>query len=250
MTGSQSRFYDEIAEYYDLIYADWEGSMIRHGSAISELLGDRRPGDTRILDVASGIGTQALPLAALGYDVVARDLSEGALRRLRREADARGLHLDIAHCDMAEVGGTVQGEFDAIIAMDNSIPHLLSDTDVVATLRGLRKLLAPGGVLLLSVRDYDHVDRAVRSSHPYGVREREGHRYRLGQEWEWYDASHYRTTLVVEAENRGRWREIVRTTTAYYALSIERVLEMMVEAGFTAERVVESNFFQPVLRGG
>ena len=26
----QSQFYDDLAEYYDLIYVDWEGSMGRH----------------------------------------------------------------------------------------------------------------------------------------------------------------------------------------------------------------------------
>ena len=35
----QARFYDDIAEYYDLIYSDWEGSMRRHGAAISAMLG-------------------------------------------------------------------------------------------------------------------------------------------------------------------------------------------------------------------
>ncbi len=67
---NQGQFYDDIAEYYDLIYADWEGSMLRHGAAIAEILDGRVPSRTRILDVSAGIGTQVLPLAALGYEVV------------------------------------------------------------------------------------------------------------------------------------------------------------------------------------
>ena len=53
----QSPFYDDIAEYYDLIYADWEGSMRRHGAAISEML--RVPGSSglRIRPASGGIQT-------------------------------------------------------------------------------------------------------------------------------------------------------------------------------------------------
>ena len=58
-------FYDDIAKYYDLIYADWERSMRRHGEAISAMLGPEDPGRTRVLDVSAGIGTQSLPLSAL-----------------------------------------------------------------------------------------------------------------------------------------------------------------------------------------
>lgn len=245
----QGRFYDEIAAYYDLIYADWEASMVRHGAAISALLG--RTGDEagRILDISAGIGTQALPLAQLGFEVVARDVSEGAVRRLRSEARARGLEIDAARSDMRAVGDSVTGRFDGIISMDNSIPHLLTDDDIVATCRGVRTLLAPDGVFLISVRDYSGVDRAPRSSHPYGVRARSGRNYRLGQEWEWYDDEHYRTTMVVEVERGDGWEEVARTDARYYAVSIARLLELMSEAGFHATRVGGSPFFQPVLRG-
>jgi hypothetical protein len=134
--------------------------------------------------------------------------------------------------------------------MDNSISHLLTDSDIVATLSGLRALLSPRGVILVSVRDYTNVDRSPTSIHPYGVRTRQGRRFRLSQEWEWYDASHYHTTMLVEEETQGSWGEIVRTNAAYYAVPIARLLELMGQAGLEAERVAESLFFQPVLSGG
>ena len=33
-----AQFYDDIAEFYDLIYPDWEASMRRQGAVITELL--------------------------------------------------------------------------------------------------------------------------------------------------------------------------------------------------------------------
>lgn len=241
-------YYDDIAEYYDLIFADWEESMRRHGAAISAMVGTGPP-RARILDVSAGIGTQSLPLASLGYEVVARDLSSGAIRRLRREAQARGLQLDAAPSDMRDVGRTVDGLFDAVIAFDNSIPHLLTDGDIVTTLRGLLPLLAPAGVVLISVRDYAEVDRSARSVLRYGERSRGGRRYRVRQEWEWYDSSHYRTTMIIEENRQDAWAEIVRTVAAYYAIPLARLVELMGEAGLRASQVADVQFYQPVLLG-
>ncbi len=86
MPVSPSRFYDDLAEYYDLIYPDWERSMARQGEAIDQMLrsleSPKPKEEFRVLDIAAGIGTQTLPLAILGYDVTARDLSGGAVARL------------------------------------------------------------------------------------------------------------------------------------------------------------------------
>ncbi len=249
----QAPFYDDIAEYYDLIYADWESSMDRHGAAISAMLEKpeslRSRSDFRILDASAGIGTQALPLAALGYDVVARDLSSGAITRLSREAEARGLIIDAKAADMRTVGDSVDGLFDAVIAFDNSIPHLLSDDEIAATFLGFSRLLNPGGSLLISVRDYDHVDRTPNSVHLHGERTRAERAFRVSQEWAWLDTSHYQTTMVVEEQLEGRWIDVVRTDAQYYAISITRLLDLMEAAGLVPNRVDEVPFFQPVLRG-
>ena len=221
----QTPFYDDIAEYYDLIYPDWEASMRRHGSAISKMLGDPPVSAFRILDVSAGIGTQSLPLASIGYEVVARDLSSKAILRLEREAEARGLSIDAGHADMREVGNSVTGPFAAIIAFDNSIPHLLTDADIVESFRSLSQLLASDGVILISVRDYDAVDRAPTSFHSHRERTRNGRLFRLGQEWKWRDSFHYRTTMLVEELAGNSWTEVVRSDAEYYAVPIGKLLD-------------------------
>jgi glycine/sarcosine N-methyltransferase len=96
------QFYDDLAPYYDLIFEDWDASMSRQGAALTHLIEselgtpDPEAPPTRILDVACGIGTQALPLARLGFQVTARDLSPGAIARLRREAEVRQVVIDTA----------------------------------------------------------------------------------------------------------------------------------------------------------
>jgi SAM-dependent methyltransferase len=237
--------YDELAAYYDLVYEDWEAAMRRQGERLSRLL----PAGARVLDVAAGIGTQSLPLAAAGYEVVARDLSGGAIDRLRYEAGQRGLVVDAEVADMRHVARGVEGLFDAVIALDNALPHLLTDAEIVEAVRGFRRLLEPDGQLLVSVRDYGAVDRAPRSTHAYGTRSRGGRRYRLSQRWRWTDPERYETTMIVEEEGEERWREVVRASARYYAVPVPRLLDLFAEAGLVAEVEASVDFHQPLIRG-
>jgi glycine/sarcosine N-methyltransferase len=78
-----ARFYDDLANYYDLIFQDWESSMSRQGEAIGQLIrrelgAEYQPPEISIVDASAGIGTQAFPLARKGYRVTARDISPDA----------------------------------------------------------------------------------------------------------------------------------------------------------------------------
>lgn len=43
--------------------------------------------------------------------------------------------------------------------MDNAVPHLQSDADMKAALQAMYRTLTPGGLLLLSTRDYDELGK-------------------------------------------------------------------------------------------
>jgi SAM-dependent methyltransferase len=225
--------------------------MARQGAALAALI-ESELGDTRtlrVLDVASGIGTQALPLAARGFRVTARDLSESAVARLRREAEARRLSIDAAVADMRRVSETVAPGFDVVLAFDNSIPHLLSDGDLEAAFREFRKVLRPGGLCLCSVRDYDTVERGKSLTIPYGERRRAGEIFRLRQEWTWDGTTHHEIAFVVEQDRAGGPSTVLRTVTRYYAVSVSRLLELMARAGFVERRRLDETTYQPILIG-
>lgn len=73
-TQMNEQFYDSMADYYHLIFEDWDASMRRQGAAIAKLLPPPEEVGL-ILDVACGIGTQSLALAAIGYSVEGSDIS-------------------------------------------------------------------------------------------------------------------------------------------------------------------------------
>src|SRR5438128_2312921 len=185
------QFYAYLASYYHLIFEDWDARMARQGDAlghvIREELAEASHLDARVLDVACGIGTQTLPLASRGFRLVARDLSPAAVARLQREAEARQLVIDAGVADMRQVGASVSGRFDLVLAFDNSLAHLLTDDDLRTAFSEFLDVLRPGGVFLCSVRDYDKVQRGEPATHVYGSRLHRGERFQLRQEWSWDD---------------------------------------------------------------
>ena len=227
--------------------------MARQGDALVGLieaeLAQSQPLGARILDAACGIGTQTLPLAARGFRLVARDLSPAAVARLQREASARRLLVDAAVANMRQVGSSLVGSFDVVLAFDNSVAHLLTDDDLRAAFRQFLGALRPGGVFLCSVRDYDKVQRGEPATHSYGVREHHGERFRLRQEWSWDDLMHYRATFIIDRETPdGTVRELC-IRSQFYAVPTERLLQLMRESGFQGCRRIDQTIYQPILVG-
>ena len=242
-------FYDDLAAYYHHIFPNWEASMDRQGRFLAEALrsefSDREVRSIRVLDVAAGIGTQALPLATRGFSVVARDLSRAAVARLDREARQRGLSIDCGVSDMRRVHETVTGRFDSVMALDNAVPHLQDDGAIIAAFDSMGRTLRPTGIALISVRDYDQANRSPTSTHPYEVRQIAGRTLRFRQEWRWIGPSHYDTTMIGEEEIDGIRKEFLRTTSRYYAISLQHLEELLLDSGWVAKRI--QGFYQPLL---
>jgi glycine/sarcosine N-methyltransferase len=145
-------FYDAIAGEYDTIVDDdaRRDSARRLAGWLVESLGAQR-----VLDVACGTGLHVRALSERGVDVVAADASEAMLRQARAH-DAEG-RVAWVHSPMQEIAEQVRGPFDAILCLGNSLPHLLTDAELQAALRGFASLLAPGGAALIQLLNYDRI---------------------------------------------------------------------------------------------
>src|SRR5512138_3601297 len=152
---SASEFYDKLAPFYHLIFENWERSIERQGTALDSIIRSAaRPGARSVLDVACGIGTQTLALAARGYDVTASDISTGAVPRARTEAARRKLSVQFSIADMRIAHKHYGRSFDVVLCADNSLPHVLADDEILQTLEQFFACTSPGGVCIVSVRDY------------------------------------------------------------------------------------------------
>jgi 2-polyprenyl-3-methyl-5-hydroxy-6-metoxy-1,4-benzoquinol methylase len=135
METDPRNFYDALANDYHLIFDDWDASVLRQSAVIHSLLGGQ---PQRVLDVACGMGTQAIGLARLGHAVVARDLSPALVKRASMEAERLGTAVDISVGDMRLAVSTDLSAFDAVIAFDNALPHLETNAELAAALKAFR----------------------------------------------------------------------------------------------------------------
>lgn len=245
---STAAFYDALAPFYHLVYENWNESIERQSTALDALIRSLAPDRARtVLDLACGIGTQSLGLAAKGYRVTASDISPAAVERACREAEARGLDLAWSVADMRRAHDHHGGGFDVVLCADNALPHLLTDDEILGALREFYKCTRPDGLCLITVRDYAALERGGVQFRPYGVRTENGVRHLLFQVWEWrgdlYDFHFYITRDL--GDECKTW--VMRST--YYAITIDRLAELMTQAGFHSVRRHDGAFFQPVLAG-
>ena len=247
---STTDFYDTLTPYYHLIYADWEASMERQSGALDAIIRSRGgPHLKSVLDVACGIGTQSLGLAKLGYNVTGSDSSPSAVARAQREAGIRGLSVQFSVADMRHAYVHYQREFDVVLACDNAIPHLLSDAEILVALEQFYRSLAPGGLCLLSVRDYATMDMTTPVQlHPYAVRHEAEVRYVLFQVWELHQPL-YETTFYVLEHCAGAPPRALAAQATYYAVPIATLIRLMEQAGFSDVSRLDGEFFQPILSG-
>jgi SAM-dependent methyltransferase len=243
-------FYDHLAPHYHLLYGDWESAVQRQGQALAALLADEgvQPGEP-VLDAACGIGTQTLGLLAHGHRVVASDISPAAVERLKAELQRRGLTAQARVDDLRTLAHAATGSMAAVLACDNSVPHLLTDADLLACFRQAHRCLRPGGSLVISVRDYAAIVRKTPDVHPYGMHKGpDGHRFIAVQVWEW-DGAHYDLRMYLTTEAPDGSCSTTVATSRYYAVGIEQLTALMREAGFAEVQRRDDVLFQPVLVG-
>jgi len=243
-------FYDELAPLYHLIFPDWHTSVRRQGEQLSALIDAKWPGARgRLLDVACGIGTQAIGLALQGFAVTASDLSAGAIARAWREAAQCGVHIGFSVCDMRQAHSHHGSGFDVVVCGDNSLPHLLTDADLRAALKQMWACLSVGGGCIVTVRDYEREERGRNRVKPYGVRVENGKRWLLFQVWDFEGDCYDLSLFVVEENTTSGAVQTHVMRSRYRAVTTDRLCELMREAGFQDVRRIDGAFYQPVLVG-
>ena len=241
------QFYNSMADIYHLLFEDWDAAMRRQGEVLVKLL---PPPDKTgaILDVACGIGTQSLALAAMGYSVEGSDISTRQIDRARREAALRGHGCTFRVDDMRTLQSALHGKYGCVIAMDNALPHLDSDEDIIATLTAMRKRLTPGGKALVSVRDYARImDERPKCQPPafYGAN---GHRRIYFQVWDWLDERRYVVHLHINVELSRGWTAH-HFVGKYRAVTPSEIAHMAHRSGFPKVNILPSSStgYQPII---
>jgi len=250
MTDDARTCYDELAPNFHLIFENWEASMAWQAARLGPILQREcgRPGPIRILDCACGIGTQALGLAQLGFLVSGCDISAAAIERARVEAGLRGLTLPLTVADMRDLSGIEAAGFDAVICMDNSLPHLDGAEDLVRAATQMRLKLRPGGILMAGIRDYDRLVAERPSTQGPAFYSDQGRRRIVFQVWDWLDRRRYVFHLYITRDTGAGW-QTSHYAAIYRALLREELTGALMHAGFQHVRWMtpeESGYYQPM----
>jgi SAM-dependent methyltransferase len=151
------RSIDEHAARFDEMAAEYDDSDSGEYRACASLVVEHAaPGaDDTVLDLATGTGAIALPLAEDAGRVIGRDISEGMLEQAREKASERGVSVEFGEGRFREPA--VPEDADIDIVTSNFAMHHLSDDEkreaieVVASLEPRRFVL--GDVMLFGEAD-------------------------------------------------------------------------------------------------
>jgi len=223
--------YDEFSADYDR-FVNWPARLAVEMPFIEAQL--QTVGARRVLDVACGTGMHAIELARRGYESVGADVSAPMIERARENARAAGVAAHFVVAGFGELREKTKGQFDALLCLGNSLPHLLSAADLQMGLADFAACLRPGGLLLIQNRNFDAV-LAHQERWMAPQAHREGN-----TEWlflRFYDfepAGKLTFNLVtLRRQGAGDWEQRV-TAMRLWPLRQEELIAALATAGFTA----------------
>ncbi len=148
---------DALARLYDLDLSDDPGDLDLYLALAARSGGP-------ILELGSGSGRLAVPLAAAGYEVTGLDLDRAMLDRARASAEAQGTdvaaRLSWVEADMIDARLPGAGAFRLAFVALNSLLVLGSRDAQRAVFRTMAAHLAPGGIAVVDVWQPDADDLA------------------------------------------------------------------------------------------
>ena len=253
MTDPVVDFYDRMSvEYHHNMGFDWEASVREEGKSLDRFLADQmgRPSPYSVLDCTCGIGTQAIGLALHGHRVHAADLSPVSVDCARREAADFGVSMDFTVADFRALGAAISDTFDAVISCDNAIAHCLEDDDLTAALASMKTRLKSGGLLLLSLRDYDALIADKPRFTSQHVQDRPDGRRVVFQLRDWLsDGRRYRAHQFLIREIDGGY-DLKHFETEHRALLRGEMTVALLGAGYEDVRwhgPEASGYYQPIV---
>jgi len=241
-------FYDNMASQYDKLFQDWQATTHEQAIILDRIF--KQEGfdkEARVLDCACGIGTQAIGLAAQGYDVTASDISDGELAEARKRAEDNDVKIRFEHANFCALSDSFSEQFDIVIAMDNALPHMLTSADLESAVRSIVGQTKEGGIFVASIRDYDYLlEEKPSYSPPYIHKTEKGQRVSF-QTWVWKNENYKLIQYIIDDEDT---LQVSKFDCEYRATRREELTKMLKSNGckeVSWKMPEETGFYQPVV---
>lgn len=226
--------YTGFAEVYDLFmdqvpYEKWS-------RRITEILKEYGIPDGLVLDLGCGTGSMTELLADAGYDMIGVDASEEMLELACEKRAGSGYDILYLLQDMREF--ELYGTVRAIVSVCDSLNYITEEEDLLQVFRLVWNYLDPDGVFFFDMNTIYKYKEMLGETTIAENRE-EGSFI-----WEnYYDPeeqlNQYDLTLYIRDEDDRYTR--FEETHIQKAYALERVLELLQQAGMKAEQIFDSD---------
>lgn len=150
-TKSAVDFYDDLASDYDSM-TNFAQRLERTKPLMEEW--HSRFQFSSVLDTACGTGLHSCVLAQMGIKTTGADISLQMLEKAKRNATQLGANVEWIHSSMQDLPKHCSETFDAVLCLGNSLPHLLTQSDLRKTLSNFAALLKKNGILVAQLLNY------------------------------------------------------------------------------------------------
>jgi glycine/sarcosine N-methyltransferase len=224
--------YETLSSDYDR-FVNWQSRLSIEMPFITKNL--KLYGAKNVLDAATGTGMHAIALVKSGYQAAGADISHGMVEQAHLNAQEAGVDVRFEIAGFGELANTFGAEsLDAVLCLGNSLPHLLSHTDMDKALVDFATCLKPGGMLLIQNRNFD----AVIANHERWM-EPQSH-VENGSEWIFqrfydFDPDGLLTfnMVILKRQGQGNWNQQVIMSRMRPILKVELSL-CLFESGFNS----------------
>lgn len=241
-------FYDNLATQYDKLFWDWQATSNEQAEILNKIFTNSGFDYTaKVLDCACGIGTQAIGLAKLGYNVTASDISKGELVEAEKRASENKVNICFKQADFCVLSDTFTDKYDIIIAMDNAMPHMLTSNDLELAIKSIVNQIENNGIFVASIRDYDSLLlKKPPYSPPYIHKTDKGKRVSF-QTWVWNDENYRLTQYIIDDEET---LQVSKFECEYRATRRGEMTNLLLANGCTKVEwkfPEETGFYQPIV---
>jgi len=241
-------FYDNLASQYDKLFLDWQSTTHEQAMILQKIFQDNGFDNTaNILDCACGIGTQAIGLACLGYNVTASDISSGEIEEAKVRSKNANVKIRFENADFCALSKTFTEQFDIIIAMDNALPHMLSSKDLETAINSITSQIKENGIFVGSIRDYDALLKDRPPYSPPYIHKTDNQQRVSFQTWEWVGDNYKLIQYIIDD---GESLSVSKFECEYRATRREELTNLFVSNGcrnVTWLFPKETGFYQPIV---
>lgn len=191
------------------------------------------------IDLGAGCGFASIPLAEAGFHVTALDFSQPMLDELRRQDPAH--RIETITGDILDFPLWAGKKPGLITCLGDTLTHLPDPEAVRALFRQCHAELVPGGMLVLSCRDYAHEPEDTVAVIPVQRDEKRIFLCRLA-----YGRDHVMVTDILFSHTTGTWERVADT---YRKLRVApgQIREWIGHAGFHIDSHEEMNGMMTVI---